>query len=159
MNKIFIFFQCLVLALVVESSLLAKNKPNILFIFADDQCYKTIGALNNNEIKTPNLDRLVKNGTTFTHSYNMGGYHGAVCVASRTMLITGKHIWHAKNSEKELKKSLDGKLWPQLMAKAGYETFLLESGMLRQMPIICLELQEIFGEVCLGKLPKDITDH
>ncbi len=104
MNKIFIFFHCLVLALVVESSLLAKNKPNILFIFADDQCYKTIGALNNNEIKTPNLDRLVKNGTTFTHSYNMGGYHGAVCVASRTMLITGKHIWHAKNSEKELQK-------------------------------------------------------
>lgn len=123
MNKIFIFFHCLVLALVVESSLQAKNKPNILFIFADDQCYKTIGALNNDEIKTPHLDRLVKNGTTFTHSYNMGGYHGAVCVASRTMLITGKHIWHAKNSEKELKKSLDGKLWPQLMAKAGYETF------------------------------------
>ena len=102
---------------------LPKAKPNVLFIFADDQCYKTIRAVNNGEIETPNLDKLVAGGTTFTHAYNMGGYHGAVCVASRTMLITGKYVWHAKNSEKELKKSLDGKLWPQLMAKAGYGTY------------------------------------
>ena len=101
----------------------AAEKPNVLFIFADDQCYKTIASLNNDEIKTPNLDRLVAGGTTFTHAYNMGGYHGAVCVASRTMLATGKYAWHAKNSEKELKTSLDGKLWPQLMAKAGYDTY------------------------------------
>ena len=116
------------LALALAPSLLslpaaAAEKPNVLFIFADDQCYKTIGALNNTEIKTPHLDRLVKGGMTFTHAYNMGGYHGAVCVASRTMLVTGKHVWHAKNAEKDLKKSLDGKLWPQLMAKAGYDTF------------------------------------
>ncbi len=101
----------------------ADEKPNVLFIFADDQCYKTIASLNNDEIRTPNLDRLVAGGTTFTHAYNMGGYHGAVCVASRTMLVTGKHVWHAKSSEKELKTSLDGKLWPQLMAKAGYDTY------------------------------------
>ncbi len=102
---------------------LPKAKPNILFIFADDQCYKTIRSVNNGEIETPSLDKLVSSGTTFTHAYNMGGYHGAVCVASRTMLVTGKYVWHAKNSEKELKKSLDGKLWPQLMAKAGYGTY------------------------------------
>lgn len=101
----------------------AADKPNVLFIFADDQCYKTIGALNNDEIKTPHLDKLVARGTTFTHTYNMGGYHGAVCVASRTMLVTGQHVWHAQRAEKELKKSLDGQLWPQLMTKAGYDTF------------------------------------
>ena len=116
MNKISKYLILLKLALFLSSNLFAKDKPNVLFIFADDQCYKTIASLNNEEIKTPHLDRLVRNGTTFTHTYNMGGYHGAVCVASRTMLITGKHIWHAKNSEKNLKKSLDGKLWPQLMA-------------------------------------------
>ena len=123
MNKISKYLILLKLALFLSSNLFAKDKPNVLFIFADDQCYKTIASLNNDEIQTPHLDRLVSNGTTFTHTYNMGGYHGAVCVASRTMLITGKHIWHAKNSEKNLKKSLDGKLWPQLMAKAGYDTF------------------------------------
>ena len=123
MNKTLTYLLHFLAVSILSTSLQGTNKPNILFIFADDQCYKTIGSLNNDEIKTPHLDKLVKKGTTFTHAYNMGGYHGAVCVASRTMLITGKHIWHAKNSEKELKKSLDGKLWPQLMAKAGYETF------------------------------------
>ncbi len=117
------FLFILTLILIAFGQARANEKPNILFIFADDQCYKTIRALNNPEIHTPHLDQLVNRGTTFTHAYNMGGYHGAVCVASRTMLITGKYVWHARKSEKELKKSLDGKLWPQLMAKAGYGTY------------------------------------
>ena len=104
MNKTLTYLLHFLAVSILSTSLQGTNKPNILFIFADDQCYKTIGSLNNDEIKTPHLDKLVKKGTTFTHAYNMGGYHGAVCVASRTMLITGKHIWHAKNSEKELKK-------------------------------------------------------
>ena len=101
----------------------AADKPNVLFIFADDQCYKTIGALNNDEIKTPNLDRLVQRGTTMTHAYNMGGWNGAICVASRTMLVTGKYIWHAEAGAKTMKNDLDGQFWPQLMSKAGYDTY------------------------------------
>jgi phosphoglycerol transferase MdoB-like AlkP superfamily enzyme len=66
------------------------NKPNIVFVFSDDQCYSTVHALGNNEIITPNLDKLVNAGTTFTHTYNMGAWHGAVCVASRAMLNTGR---------------------------------------------------------------------
>lgn len=52
-------------------------KPNLLFLIADDQAYETIGALGLTDIETLNLDRLVKSGTTFTHAYNMGGWHGA----------------------------------------------------------------------------------
>jgi choline-sulfatase len=66
-----------------------KEKPNILFIFADDQCFETLRSLGNDEIQTPNLDKLVRGGVTFTHAYNQGAWHGAVCVASRTMLNTG----------------------------------------------------------------------
>ena len=62
------------------------SKPNILFIFADDQCFETIGSLNNSEVRTPNLDRLAKRGTTFTHAYNMGSWSGAVCVAGQFYL-------------------------------------------------------------------------
>ena len=123
MKKSFNSLISIIITALFLTNLSAATKPNVLFIFADDQCYKTINSLNNKEIKTPNLDKLVGLGTTFTHAYNMGGYHGAVCVASRTMLVTGKYIWHAKNSASELKKSLDGSLWPQLMAKSGYETF------------------------------------
>lgn len=100
------------------------EKPNVLFIFADDMAYDTIAAHGNPEIKTPNIDRLVKRGMTFTHAYNMGGYHGAVCVASRTMLNTGVFLWHAQKIEKELKQwQDDGKMWSQLMGKAGYDTY------------------------------------
>ena len=71
------------------------KKPNVLFLFADDQCFETIRALGHTDIDTPNLDRLVQRGATFTHAYNMGSWSGAVCVASRTMLITGRSVWRA----------------------------------------------------------------
>ena len=76
-----------------------KQKPNILFIFADDQAYNTIHAHGNNEVITPALDNLAREGVTFTHAYNMGAWHGAVCVASRTMLNTGRFVWRAKRKE------------------------------------------------------------
>lgn len=100
-------------------------KPNILFIFADDQCFDTIHALGNAEIETPNLDRLAKQGTSFTHAYNMGGWNGAVCVASRTMLNTGRYLWHAKALERNLKAERDaGRLWSGYLKSAGYQTYL-----------------------------------
>jgi arylsulfatase A-like enzyme len=101
------------------------NKPNILFIFADDQCYSTVNALGNHEITTPNLDKLVNAGTTFTHTYNMGAWHGAVCVASRAMLNTGRFVWRAYGYENHQQDLVDrGEMWGQLMQKAGYETYM-----------------------------------
>ena len=98
------------------------KKPNLLFIFADDQCFRTINSLNNDEVETPNLDRLAKRSTTFTRAYNMGSWSGAVCVASRTMLNTGKYIWRANATNvKELEGK--GQLWSQVLGKAGYDTY------------------------------------
>ena len=103
----------------------AATKPNILFLFADDQAFETIGALGHTDIETPNLDRLVKSGTTFTHAYNMGSWQGAVCVASRTMLNTGRFLWRANAVEPKLKEeAAAGRLWGQLLKGAGYETYL-----------------------------------
>lgn len=100
------------------------RKPNVMFIFADDQAFETIGALGLTDIDTPNLDRLVKRGTVFSHAYNMGSWSGAVCVASRTMLITGRSVWDANAIYKETDKERQaGVLWPQLLAKAGYRTY------------------------------------
>ncbi|MBW6480977.1 MAG: sulfatase-like hydrolase/transferase [Bacteroidales bacterium] len=101
------------------------EKPNILFIFSDDQAYSTIHALGNNEIHTPNLDKLVNAGTTFTHTYNMGAWNGAVCVASRAMLNTGRFVWRAHALENHQQDLSDrGEMWGQLMQKAGYETYM-----------------------------------
>lgn len=69
-----------------------KEKPNILFLFTDDQRFNTIHALGNEEIITPNLDNLVQNGTTFENAYIMGSYSGAVSMPSRAMLLTGRNL-------------------------------------------------------------------
>jgi len=103
----------------------AENRPNILFLFADDQTYEAIRALGSDEVLTPNLDRLVQSGTTFTHAYNQGSWTGAVCVASRTMLNTGLFLWHASKTPKNLDKTWRerGRLWGQRLGAAGYDTY------------------------------------
>lgn len=119
-----ILFLLTISAFGIVNSANSAEKPNVLFLFADDQCFETIREFGHTDIDTPNLDRLAKRGTTFTHAYNMGSWSGAVCVASRTMLISGRSVWRANAiydaTEQELKA---GRLWPQMMSRAGYETF------------------------------------
>ncbi|MBL9116399.1 MAG: sulfatase-like hydrolase/transferase [Verrucomicrobiaceae bacterium] len=103
----------------------AAERPNVLFLFADDYSYEAVRSMGMTDIDTPNLDKLAARGTTFTHAYNMGSWSGAVCVASRTMLITGRSVWSAnavyKTTDNERKS---GMLWPQLMKQAGYRTYM-----------------------------------
>tara|TARA_R110002072_G_scaffold302999_2_gene491059 strand:+ start:8704 stop:10122 length:1419 start_codon:yes stop_codon:yes gene_type:complete len=115
----------IVFAGLVSPSPGAEKKPNILLIFADDQAFDTIHAHGNSEIQTPNLDRLSARATTFTHAYNMGSWSGAVCVASRMMMISGKYLWHAEKDYSQTKQLYQdkGRLWPQLLASSGYDTY------------------------------------
>ncbi len=114
----------LLLALLLP--LQAAEKPNILFIFADDMTHEAIGALGNSKIKTPHLDKLFKSSITFTHAYNSGGWNGAICVASRTMLMTGRQLWYAHREEPDLKGKFvpAQKTCPQMLSTAGYETYM-----------------------------------
>jgi arylsulfatase A-like enzyme len=126
MKKINLFHLCL-LALLLTSCPGGKPdpKPNILFIIADDQCYQTVNAMGGKEVVTPSLDQLAGEGVAFTHAYNMGGWNGAVCIASRTMLNTGLSIWRANRAETSLNEwDRQGMLWSNLMENAGYETFM-----------------------------------
>ncbi len=103
----------------------AAERPNIVFIFADDQCFETIGSLNNAEVRTPNLDELAKRGTTFTHAFNMGSWSGAVCVASRTMLNTGRFVWNANHVWKDSEAEREaGRWWSEYFKAAGYRTYM-----------------------------------
>ena len=96
-----------------------KERPNILLLLTDDQSFATIHALNNPQIQTPNLDRLVQRGTTFTHCFNQGGWHGAICVASRAMLNTGRYLWTCGGDN-----CGDWPLWGETLGRAGYDTFM-----------------------------------
>lgn len=96
------------------------SRPNFLFLYADDLTYEAIGALGLTPVQTPNLDRLVRSGVIFTHAYNQGGWGPAICVASRTMLLTGLFLNNAAGLETG---AFTGSLWPEHLAKAGYDTY------------------------------------
>ncbi len=98
-------------------------RPDILVLFADDLAPDTIAALGNPEIRTPNLDRLVARGTSFDRAYGMGGWGGAICVASRAMLLTGRTLWDCDDGRSVKADADKGRLWPQRMAAAGYRTY------------------------------------
>lgn len=102
-----------------------KSKPNVVFIFVDDMTHTAINALGNNEIITPNMDKLVNSGTTFTHAYNMGAWNGAICAASRAMIISGRPVWDVNEFRQNWikNKELD-KTWGELMEHAGYDTYM-----------------------------------
>lgn len=95
-----------------------NSRPNILFLFADDQRVDTIGAWGNPHIKTPNLDKLVDAGFSFRGNYIFGGNSGAVCMPSRAMLMSGRTWFHVDT--KQLKGA---KLMPELLHENGYVTF------------------------------------
>ena len=85
--------RCLlaVLTLVFHATVaLAAPKPNVLFLFTDDQRADTIHALGNELIQTPNIDRLVRGGISFNNAYCQGGYSPAVCLPSRQSTLSGR---------------------------------------------------------------------
>ncbi|MEM9158427.1 MAG: sulfatase-like hydrolase/transferase [Verrucomicrobiota bacterium] len=116
----------LILAILFATSEIpAESKPNILFIFTDDQSHETIHHLGNQEIITPHLDRLAQSGVAFTNAYNVGAWAGAVCIASRTSINTGRMVWNAHAIERNLDEHVDnGEFWSQIMDRAGYETYM-----------------------------------
>jgi choline-sulfatase len=93
-----------------------EPRPNFLFLIADDLTFRAVGALGNTEVHTPNIDRLMERGCTFTHCFHQGSWQGAVCVASRTMLHTGLTAFRARREVEHTP------LWGQTFGDAGYAT-------------------------------------
>ena len=105
-----------------------RRRPNVLFLFADDQRFDTLRALGNPQIHTPNLDRLAHRGTAFTEAAIMGGTVAAVCAPSRAMLMTGQTLFHVDRSIVRPAASKPAErrpfhLFPELFRQHGYETF------------------------------------
>ena len=93
------------------------KRPNILFLFSDDQRPDAIGAYGNRHIITPHIDRLVMNGFSFRQAYCMGSIHSAVCQPSRAMLLGGRTLYRVP-------MDLNGvKTFPEVLRESGYITF------------------------------------
>lgn len=69
------------------------GKPNILFIITDDQSPFSLKSYGNQICQTPNIDGLAESGMTFTSAYIQGSWMSAVCVPSRTQIMTGRSLW------------------------------------------------------------------
>ncbi len=112
----------LLLTLLVSHLRVDAAKPNVLFLFTDDQRADCVGALGNPAIKTPNMDSLVKRGFAFTNTFVLGSDQGAVCTPSRNMLMSGRAYFRWKDRTPRLAPA-DGPNLPVAMKGAGYETW------------------------------------
>lgn len=117
--KLFLFLFVLLNNLFSKTSQ-AQHK-NVLIIYSDDQSYNTIRALGNHRIHTPNLDRLVERGLSFTQAHVMGGHQGAICMPSRAMLLTGRYLNRLPGDGNVIPDSIVS--LPEVLRGKGYTTF------------------------------------
>jgi arylsulfatase A-like enzyme len=72
-----------------------SDRPNIIFLIADDHRHDAVHAFGNPDVQTPVLDGLAERGVSFQRAYTMGGMVGAVCVPSRAAIHTGTNPFRA----------------------------------------------------------------
>jgi arylsulfatase A-like enzyme len=96
------------------------DKPNIIFILADDLGYNQLGAYGDTPIKTPNIDQLAADGIRFTQAYS----GNTVCSPSRVSLFTGRDGRYMENNSNTVQlKEIDVTM-AQMLKHASYDTAL-----------------------------------
>jgi len=101
-----------------------SQKPNLIFILADDLGYGDLGCYGQKIIQTPNLDRMASEGMRFTQHYS----GSTVCAPSRSALLEGKHTGHIYvrgNGSLQMRRDPQDLIFPQALRSAGYHTALI----------------------------------
>jgi len=105
--------------LVLSCALPAAPKPNIIYILADDLGYGDLGCYGQKTLKTPNLDRMAREGMRFTRHYA----GSTVCAPSRCVLLTGLHTGHARIRGNGPGQLLPGDItFAKVLQQHGYQT-------------------------------------
>ncbi|MFO0909027.1 MAG: arylsulfatase [Isosphaeraceae bacterium] len=112
--------------ILTPALLLAADRPNIVLIYADDIGYGDLGCYGAQRVKTPNVDRLAKEGLRFTD----GHAASATCTPSRYAMMTGEYAWRKPGTG-----VLAGDAWlvvapgrvtlPSMLRAAGYSTAIV----------------------------------
>ncbi len=90
---ILVFGLILIMNSCGEKKTTDSTAPNIIFVLADDLGYGDVSALNpDSKIKTPNLDKLSKEGMTFSDAHS----NSAVCTPTRYGVLTGQYCWRSR---------------------------------------------------------------
>ncbi len=98
------------------------NKPNVIYILADDMGYGDLSCYGQKIIKTPNIDQLAAEGMQFTKHHS----GSTVCAPSRSCLLTGQHTGHVEvrgNGNYQMKEGT--RTVGHVMQKAGYHTAMI----------------------------------
>lgn len=104
---------------------MGRTKPNFVFLLSDDQRVDTIGGLGHPVVKTPNMDRLVRRGVSFTHACTQGGLVGGICGPSRAQQMTGRSVFLVHRHVVEPPTPDPAYVtYPQRLREHGYETFI-----------------------------------
>lgn len=118
-----------------EGQDIPKEKPNIIFIMSDDHAYQAISAYNDHLIKTPNIDRIGKEGIVFTNAC----VTNSICAPSRATILTGKHTHINGKVDNRMPFDTTQVTFPQIFQQAGYQTAM-------------------FGKLHFGNNPKGVDD-
>jgi arylsulfatase len=120
--KLLSFFISLFFATSTTWSKPDRTRPNFILIMVDDMGYSDLGCYGG-EVKTPNIDKLAKNGLRFTQFYNT-----AKCHTTRAELLTGNYAYSIGDNHME-----HGATFAEVLRPIGYRTLI--SGKWHQVPL------------------------
>lgn len=109
----------------------APQKPNIIFILADDYGVGEVSAYGADNYKTPNIDALARGGTRYTHAYTP-----SLCGPSRATILTGRYLFRTGATNQDATgrfKPTDETMMPKILKPAGY--FTAAVGKWGQLPL------------------------
>src|SRR5438093_9333219 len=99
-------------------SIAAEARPNILFIFTDDHAAHAMSCYGSKINRTPNLDRIAKEGMLFRNCFCTN----SICAPSRAVILTGKHSHVNGVIDNRVAFDSSQQTFPKLLQKAGYQT-------------------------------------
>ncbi len=113
--------RILIFLLFISSFSAAQQRPNIIYIMSDDHDADAISAYNKKFIRTPNLDRIAKEGMLFSRNF----VNNSICGPVRATLITGQHSH--KNGMKDNRTRFDSSklTMPKIFQQNGYQTAIV----------------------------------
>jgi arylsulfatase A-like enzyme len=109
---------------------IGSRPPNILFVFSDDHAPHAIGAYGSRINRTPNIDRIAREGAVFTNSFCTN----SICAPSRAVVLTGKHSHLNGKIDNRGTFDITQQIFPRLMQDAGYQTAMIGKWHLRADP-------------------------
>ena len=116
-------FWAACVGLLAAPAALAADRPNLIFILADDYGIGEVGCYGADHYKTPNLDALARSGTRYTQAYTI-----SLCGPSRAQILTGRYGFRTGGSNQDAVGEIlpkNEKLIPAVLKPAGYVSTMI----------------------------------